>query len=287
MHCTGTAPDAVVGRVTLARRLADGGVTSSVLLSESSAATATIPAFGYSIDPLGTKLFAIGAAPFGEGRVIDVATATSVVLDPNVRDGVMSQKGAGIVYVSNGSFKRASTDGGAKVTLVDGGVDHLRELSDDEQRVLFASTPGGLADLKLADTTTAGQTPTTLVADASAIYASASPTGDVVVYLSVDLAAQIADCNVVRADGTGARKIASDVAFCERMPRSKIVLVDVNPHLLGPFSVHDVQTLDLSDPAALPVPFEKDVTVLVDAYDGKVAFVRKGVESGLYARSLP
>jgi hypothetical protein len=284
-HCTGVDPDAVVGRVALAKRLADGGVTSSVFLSEKNGATATYPFFGVSSDASGSKLFAVAAMPAGQGRIVDIATGTTTVLDPNVTSGYLTPDSGTVYYRTNGALKRAATDGGAKVTLVDGGFDHLIGVSDDERRLLFSTVPG-LSDLRLVETTT-GKPVTTLVPDASVGAADFSASGDDVLYVLFDPVASVADCYFGRADGSGARQVAASVAACGRMEETNVAVIGRNSRLLGPFVVLDVQTLDLSNPAAVPVDFETDVEQLTNAFQRRVAFVKRGVESGLYTRALP
>lgn len=288
-HCTGTNPNAVVGRVAVARRLADGGVTSSVLLSEKDAGSAMYPFFGFSSDALATKLFVVGATAAFPGRVIDVATGTTTVLDPNVTSGIVTPDSGIVYYGTNDVLKRASTDGTAKVTLVDGGFDHVLDIADNDRRVLFASLPAsGPADMRMVEASPTVQPPKVLVADASVGGATFSESADTFVYTVVDAAAQTVDCYLGRADGSATRKVAGPVVgYCDRLGGTNLAAIGVRGRLLGPFRVFDLQILDLSDPAAVPVDIASDVEQLVNVFDGRIAFVKRGVEAGLYSRAVP
>jgi hypothetical protein len=287
VHCTGTDPDQFAGRIALVKHHPDGGFSKSVVVSEKSAATAIVPYFRANADLLGNRLLVAGAQPFAEGRVVDVATGVATVLDPEAVGGVIAVDGGTIYYTSQGALRRASPDGKTKITLVDGGADHLRALSDDERHLLYASIPAAITDLRIADNTTPNQTPKTLTPDASVRSAGFNVSGDQIIYATIDPATGTGDCYLVHPDGTGARKVASGVSFCDRFFATNVGIVQVNPHLVGPFLARDIQTIDLASATAVAVDFEKDVTQLQDAWNGRVAFVKVGVEAGLYVRSLP
>lgn len=287
VHCTGTAESAIVGRVVVANRLGDGGLETSVLLSESSAATAIVPFYGASIDRVGSKMFVVGAAPFGQGRVIDVATGTAAVLDEGVSFGVVTPDGGSVYYRHDDVLARASTNGTAKVTLVDGGFDHIVDVAADERRILFSSIAAQLSDLQLTDTTTPGAPPTSLVPDASVVTAAFTEKGDGIVYATYDPGTEIADCYLAHTDGSAPRKIAGGVGFCSRVQPTNVAITAVNPHRLGPFPVVDLQTVDLGSAALAPIDFEKDVFDFRNADNGIIVFVKAGAEAGLYARALP
>ncbi|MDB5214421.1 MAG: hypothetical protein JWO86_2348 [Myxococcaceae bacterium] len=288
-HCTGTSPNAVFGRVVVAKHQSDGTVTTSVLLSEKLAAEAIIPFYGIRSDRTGTKLFVVGAQPAGEGRVIDVATRKVTPLDPNATDGVISSDGGAVFYVSNGIFKSAATDGTQKVVLLDGGYDHTLAVSDDQRRFVFASGPGGTTDLQLVDSVTPDQTPTTLLKDAGAFQAIFLGSGEEVVYLSIDPSTGRGECHLVLVDGGAERKIASDVRFCDVAPKSDVVLFGDNLRQLGPFVVMDLWMIDRAKGATTPVLIGADVpnSKAFAIWEGQIVYPKKGVEGGLYARKLP
>ena len=288
-HCTGAAPGAFVGRVVVTKRQADGTVDTSVLLSDTLASEAVIPFFGMRGDRLGTKLFVVGAQPAGEGRVIDVATRKATALDPNVSEGTISSDGGVVYYVSNGTFKRASTDGTQKVVLVDGGYDHTVAASDDQRRFVFATGPGGVTDLQLVDTLTPNQPPTTLLSDAGAIDAVFLESGEEIVYLSVDPDTGKGQCHLILADGGAERKIADDVRFCDVAAKTDVVLFGDNLRHLGPFVVMDLWMIDRAKGGATPVLISADVSneKAFATFDNQIVYLRKGAEAGLYARRLP
>lgn len=287
VHCTGTDPEEFAGRIALVKRHPDGGIAKSVVVSEKSAATAIVPYFRANADVLGDRLLVVGAQPFAEGRVVDVASGAATVLDPEAVGGVIAVDGGTIYYTSRGALRRASPDGKTKITLVDGGADHLRAVSDDERHLLYASIPVAIADLRIADNTTPDQTPTTLTPDASVQSSSFNKSGDQILYATLDPATGTGDCYLVHPDGSAARKVASGVLSCERFSDTNVAIAKVNQHLVGPFRTYDLQTIDLASPTAVAVDFEKDVTQLQDAWNGRIAFVRVGVDAGLYVRSLP
>jgi hypothetical protein len=289
-HCTGTNPNTVAGRIALATRLADGGVSSSVFLSDKDAGSAIFPFFGISSDTLASKLFVVGASPPLQGRVIDVATGTTTVLDPNVTYGAITADGGSVYYRTSASLKRASTDGSAKVTLVDGGFDHVLDISDDERRVLFASLPDPQpTDMQLVEAKPTVMPPMAVVADASVTGgAHFGASGETFIYAAVDEAAQTVDCYLGRSDGSAPRKVAASVfALCGRLGGTNVAAIGVRRRLLGPFQVFDLQLLDLSNPAAVPVEAEPDVDQLVNVFDGRIVIVKRGVQSGLYTRAVP
>lgn len=285
-HCTGTAPNAVVGRVVMAKHLADGGVATSVLLSESSAATAIIPFYGISCDSRGSKLFVVGAAPLRQGRIVDVDGGSATVLDEGVTAGEVMLDSGTVFYTASGALKRATTEGAGKITVVGGGYDHLVDRTPDERRLLYASLAANLTDLHVADVTKPGET-TALVPDASVGSAAFSGDGEEVVYTTVDPSTGLSDCFAVRVDGSGTRKLASGVVLCQRVPPTNTVLVVVNPHQRGPFPVADLETIDLAAAAPVAVPFEREVFDVRNANKGLVVYVKMGAEAGLYSRPLP
>lgn len=282
-YCTGSDPGAYVGRLVEIKRNALETVTTT-LLADDDPGTAIAPYFGTYANDAGDKVMTVAAQPLGEGRVLHRGTGTVDVVGDAVHGMYSAGDGQNFVFGNGDRLERTTDDATLKVTLVDGGFDHLVGLSLDSRYFAYASTVGGLTDLNLADTK--ALTSKNIVADASVSTATVVPATGQLVYTTFDPNAGKEDCFLVEPDG-GQRLIGENTAGCQVIGGTGVVFIADNPRQQGPAAVFDLWTLNVANGATTRLPVATSVMQLKISTTGVMAWVTRGAEAGLYTKSFP
>ncbi|AKU96897.1 hypothetical protein AKJ09_03561 [Labilithrix luteola] len=282
-YCTGTDPDAYVGRLVEVKRNALGTVTTTIL-ADNDPQTAIAPLFGLFANDAGDKVMTVAAEPLGEGRILHLPTGTVDVVGDTVHGVYTAGDGENFLFGNGDRLERTTGDATLKITVVDGGFDHVLGASMDARYVGYASTVGAVTDLNVADTKVPSAK--NVVADASVASSSiVAPTGQIV-YTTLDPNTDDQNCYLVEADG-GQRLIGEHIATCQALAGTGLVFIADNYRQQGPAAVFDLWTLNVENGATTRLPVATSVTQLKIAANGMMAWVTRGSEAGLYARWFP
>lgn len=281
-YCTGVDPGAYVGRLVEIKRNALETVTTT-LLADDDPQTAIAPYFGLYANDAGDKVMTVAAQPLGEGRVMHRGTGTVDVVGDAVHGMYAAGDGQNFVFANGDRLERTTDDATLKVTLVDAGFDHLVGLSSDLRYLAYASTVGALTDLNVADTKTL--TSKNIVADASVSTATVVPSTGQLVYTTLDPNAGKEDCYLVELDG-GQRLIGENTSGCQVIAGTGVVFIADNLRQQGPAAVFDLWTLNVANGATTRLPVATSVLQLKISTTGVMAWVTRGAEAGLYAKSF-
>ena len=235
-YCTGTTTTTTAARLMKV----DGG-------------TATRIDGNKSIQPYwqaaknGSKLFVIGTAPNNEGRIIDPAGPTVTALENAVEDGVMADDGSAAIYRTTAGALKRGTGAAAATTLVAANVKGFLDFSADKSKVLFYQLdPAGqfqLVDIRLADTTTANQTPTDVVNTATTLPIGFNAPGSQVLWMSDPGQTGLLLKTKPTAGGTE-KQLAKDVFGGNPAPSGTSVVLLGNLQQQGQLNLVDLSVVD-------------------------------------------
>ncbi len=293
-HCPGVSPNAEAARLYT---VADGA-TTPVRLDANGAANGTIYPLWMS-DTAGMKLFATSSSQASNGLLFDVATpgAPVAVLDPSTVDGFMLNDGSAAIYRTTeagvaGIRRGTAVASPVKTTLVAEPAQPsqltLAGKSADATKLLLTTlTPvDDLTDVKVADVSTANQTPVAIVATASARPIGFTRGGTHVVYLT-DLTANGNTLKARPVAGGAEITIAQNIAALGFGPGGWVVIVDNEKVVDADLSTFDLKTMDLTKGGQ---PALVSSNALSDFYvtGQKVVYTKVAQQgAGIYAADLP
>lgn len=288
-HCSGTGTGSTAARLFT---VADGATTPT-RLDASGGAAGSIRAF-WLTDKAGTKVFARTSNASQTGLVFDVAKANGpaiATLDTNVTGGFLTDDGSAVVYRTTADgvagLRRASaTATPAPITLVEAG--ELLDVNTDKTKMLVSvvAPQGNLVDVRVADTTTANQTPTAIVATATAnpigftrggthaLYVTdASQTGNKLKAKPIAGGTEVLVAENIQGIGTG--------------PGGWVILLRNGQQVNANITLYDLEIVDVTKGGA-PKKIADGVAESFGVSGSKLVYTRLAAQGGgIYAVDLP
>lgn len=287
-HCSGTAAGAVAARLYT---VADGA-TTPVRLDANGGAAGTIKAF-WLTDKTGTKAFATASNAGSAGLVFSVAAPGSplATLDADVTDGFLTDDGSAVVYRtsaagSTGIRRASATATPAPITLVADG--ELLGANADKSKILVSvvAPVDDSTDIRVADVTTANQTPTVIVPTATARPIGFTRGGTHVVYLT-----DVSDTgNTLKAKpvaGGNEVTIAQDISGLAFGPGGYVIVIDTEKQVSQDVSTFDLKTVDLTKGTTLTKVSDSVLSNFFVSANKLVYSKLAQQGSGIYAADLP
>ena len=247
----------------------------------------------WEADESGTKVFVVGG-PAAEGRVVTVADGAIAHIETGTNRGFLSGDGSTVFYRTTASaFKRApATDAPTPVVLIASGyagTSRRASRSPDGKHIFFRSLDGrddGAMDLKLADLTTAGQSPIDLVATPTGLPAGWTATSSHAVYLTdlpprTGLRSSFSGKLKVRPAAGGAEREIAVGADAPWMLSTGTKGIFTDNEVATPLPIADLKIFDATSGSATLLasgvsnwaPSEEETTLV---------YTKPGAEGGLY-----
>lgn len=222
--------------------------TTEVRLDNKGTANQAIQPF-FQTDTAGTKVFVIGLAPNATGRLITLdataANVTSVLLEDNTaRSGFVAKDGSAVVYRTTAGVRRAAGTGAPAPKTIVADAKAILGIAGDQSRLLVRKLDPatGLVDIRSADTTTENQTPTDIVATATATPFGFTGSNGRVVYLG-DVTSTGNKLKSQPAAGGAVKDLAQNINGVAVAPAGDGVIVIEN-QVAGDIDLYDLRYVD-------------------------------------------
>jgi hypothetical protein len=288
-HCSGS------GTGSTAARLYTLGETDTTptRLDASGGAAGTIKS-SWIADKAGTKVFATASAAASTGFVFDIAKASGpalATLDTAVTGGFFNADGSAFIYRTTADgiagVRRASVSAApAPITLVADAELLDVNAARDKMLVSVVAPQNKLVDIRLADTSSANQTPTALVPTATAQPLGFTTGGTHALYVTD--ASQTGNKLKAKPVAGGAEVlVAENIANFATGPGGWVVVLDNPKDISQGVTVYDLKIVDLTKGTTL-VQVADTVTETIGLNGTKLVYARLAAQGGgIFAVDLP